>query len=575
MNRRFKFLLFASSLALSALLALTCKPVSQEQTANDERITVYANAPMTIDEATLFSFDDVLIPYKQNLYIQMVPAEKYAGNPVVTRGDAGTPDEHDVKFNGSVICHEGKFRMWYVAIDKEAMQFPPPSIAPTRTFAGFRLAYAESEDGIHWVKPNLGLVEYRGSRDNNLVVIDPPEIMGNHLVVLDEPDDPDPSRRFKMMRRMRGFPLRGFPPVQLTEGYALRVHNTTVPLYSADGLRWHLAVDTDIVDYALPEEGLIFPENFEQSGFYKWQGLYYLTGQQTEPWAWLPNGEPAGRVMTVFRSLDLVNWSPTKALGFVRYGYRSAPPGHGEEAHLAGSVWNRRNVLVATYGLWHGAPNAIDRRMDIGLLISNDGIHFREPVPDFVFTKRGDPGSWDEGGLLTGQGFENVGDRTYVYYGHYDLSHPRSTDREAGRIPKPGGGVGLAMLERDRFGFLTPKDPSRPAAFVTGVLGVSDGATIWVNAEGLSREARLRIELISQLERPLPDYSGKSSAILTDSGLRSPVLWNGDDGQIRNLREPIRIRVSFEGSQRDAIKLYALYVGTEFIQHAKLYSFLN
>ena len=35
--------------------------------------------------------------------------------------------------------------------------------------------YAESPDGIHWVKPNLGLYEVMGSRENNVVLAgDPP-----------------------------------------------------------------------------------------------------------------------------------------------------------------------------------------------------------------------------------------------------------------------------------------------------------------------------------------------------------------------------------------------------------------
>ena len=29
--------------------------------------------------------------------------------------------------------------------------------------------YAESKDGIHWTKPNLGLVEFEGSKENNIV----------------------------------------------------------------------------------------------------------------------------------------------------------------------------------------------------------------------------------------------------------------------------------------------------------------------------------------------------------------------------------------------------------------------
>ncbi len=35
---------------------------------------------------------------------------------------------------------------------------------------GIRACYAESEDGIHWVKPNLGLFEFNGSKENNVIM---------------------------------------------------------------------------------------------------------------------------------------------------------------------------------------------------------------------------------------------------------------------------------------------------------------------------------------------------------------------------------------------------------------------
>ena len=35
---------------------------------------------------------------------------------------------------------------------------------------GIRACYMESRDGIHWEKPNLGLVEYNGSKDNNILL---------------------------------------------------------------------------------------------------------------------------------------------------------------------------------------------------------------------------------------------------------------------------------------------------------------------------------------------------------------------------------------------------------------------
>ena len=92
--------------------------------------------------------------------------------------------------------------------------------------------------------------------------------------------------------------------------------------------------------------------------------------------------------------------------------------------------------------------------MDLGFLISNDGHHFREPEPDFVFISRGPDGSWDQGGLIHGQGYEQVDDETFIYYGHWDL--------RLGTNYRPRGGLGLVTLQRDRFGSLSPKDPAKP-----------------------------------------------------------------------------------------------------------------
>ena len=38
--------------------------------------------------------------------------------------------------------------------------------------ASIGIGYAESLDGIHWVRPNLGIVEFGGSKDNNLIADD-------------------------------------------------------------------------------------------------------------------------------------------------------------------------------------------------------------------------------------------------------------------------------------------------------------------------------------------------------------------------------------------------------------------
>jgi hypothetical protein len=74
---------------------------------------------------------------------------------------------HDEPWEGSgcgyhTVFKDGdKYRMYYKAwhIPSKGSQANPVVIA-----------YAESKDGIVWVKPNLGLVEFNGSKQNNIII---------------------------------------------------------------------------------------------------------------------------------------------------------------------------------------------------------------------------------------------------------------------------------------------------------------------------------------------------------------------------------------------------------------------
>ena len=65
--------------------------------------------------------------------------------------------------------------------------------------------YATSQDGIHWKKPNLGLVAFGGTRDTNLLWRNGPHGIG----VFKDLHDPDPARRYKAVFRTSG-PREGF-----------------------------------------------------------------------------------------------------------------------------------------------------------------------------------------------------------------------------------------------------------------------------------------------------------------------------------------------------------------------------
>ena len=493
-------------------------------------ITVFTSDATMVREAVFFSFDDVLIPFTYNLKLTMVPPDKYPGNPVVRRGGPGAPDDFGVQFYGSIIRHDDTFKLWYVAANED--------INSEESFTmGWRQAYAESKDGINWDKPSRGLVEYNGNRDNNLLLIQPAPLATINLKVIFDPDDPDPSRRYKMAGHTWDW-------VGNRRGRA-----TLCPLFSEDGLRWAVAGNRTPFKRCLRSEDRFLPDHaFEAgSGLYLWKGMYYINGQGGDK----HTTHMSGRKVSIFRSADFIHWSPTRTLGFAREGqYLEFPGGHGEESHEGVGVWHRGNVIIGLYGIWHGAPDWPERTIDLGFLISNDGLHYREPVTEYVFLKKGEDGEWDQGGLIQGQGFENVGDKTYVWYGAWDPRHHPYV---------PRGGVGLAVLDRDRFGYLSMWDGADEASFVTSSIKIDGSAVLSVNADNFSHDARLRIEILDEREQPVPGFSGDAAAVHTDPGFNVPVKWKRTD-RIGELSQPVKLRFTFEGKGRDAIRIYAFYL---------------
>jgi hypothetical protein len=201
--------------------------------------------------------------------------------------------------------------------------------------------------------------------------------------------------------------------------------------------------------------------------------------------------------------------------------------------------------------------------IDLGFAVSNDGVAFREPAHEWTFLKRGDDGAWDQGGLIQGQGFENAGDQTYVYYGAWD---PRHWEEEP-----PRGGVGIALLPRDRFGDLVMEEagqgpgdyrlPEVQCEFITAAVPIKPGALqeFYVNADGLGESAGLKVELLDASMKPLEKYSGKNAAVIRQSGFQTPITWGGKVAT-SGLPERLRVRVTFEGEKRKDIRFSALYV---------------
>ena len=100
---------------------------------------------------------------------------------------ADKPWESHCVSTATVIRQGDRWRMWYAAYDDDYKRDDDSS-----------LCYAESADAIHWTKPELALVEYKGNKNNN-ILIHGPQIGGFAFssVFLDEAKDA--GHKYKMI----------------------------------------------------------------------------------------------------------------------------------------------------------------------------------------------------------------------------------------------------------------------------------------------------------------------------------------------------------------------------------------
>ena len=386
-------------------------------------------------------------------------------------------------------------------------------------------------------------MDYHGSARNNMVDLrgGAPDVLA--MPVLHDPDDPDPERRFKLAFECRGY-----------ENKSLAV------AFSPDGLRWTESPRNPVGPM------------LELSGIIRFNGCYYVNGH-----GGFHFGTP--RDLVTCASYDFEHWTEATVLGFQRdrlplldMAGVATGGNSGEQVHLGAGLWDRGNVILGVYDIWHGHPSG-DRKlvaMDLGLVISHNAMHYHEPIPDFrlvpapeeqggdgaLFPQEGMPPIIGGPALTHGQGMCNWGDETFLYYSVWTT-----------------GGVRLARWPRDRLGCFrafepeeagppppragkTPSATASPVPYRSPVSrrGSTPTSTAWASTP----RSRWRCWTNSSSRCPAGPARPASPCGSRVCGSRwsgrTGTPWTGSTG-------PSRLRVIFDGLRRHDGRLYALYVG--------------
>ena len=460
-----------------------------------------------LDERHQLLLDDLLIAEQKGLTRRIGKVEKYPHNPVIvpTEPHEGTGP----MFFGTLVHDEGRYRCWYQTQYLETHQE--------------YFCYAESDDGLEWRKPALGVVEFNGSRNNNILLPLPEHMKFTHGFVAKSAAEPDPSRRY----RAAMFMYEHGDPRGPTRGHYM--------VYSPDGIRW--SAPPDMPDVRCNEcGGLLWDES--RADFVDPN----KTGHALEMFNREDMRVGHMRCIAVATSDDGRIWSPYRVVLAPNLFFDEP---FDEFYHLHGFRWG--GSYVGYLRVYHNTPEsgaAPRQRIDIQLATSRDGETWERVCPGQNFIQSAEPRQWDFGRLAIGNGPPVcVGDQMRIYYCGQPTDH-RGGDGLGGRGENGldrgyTAKIGLATTRKDGFVSL---DADGEGELTTHPVSAGGHLRLNVDASGGS----CRVELQDPAGKPMDGFSLSDCTPIEGDRVDAEVAWRPGSQIPASRPKRVRLRVALE-----------------------------
>ncbi len=443
-------------------------------------------------------------------------AEKHPLNPVLPLGDSHEWDStHCAPWSSPSVIYDDEdklFKAWYAGSD----------IAPSRWW---RTGYAVSEDGFNWHKPVLGLHEYNGSTENNIV------LNGRGPIIKDD-TEPDPNKRFKGIKRY--FSGQGGRDT----GNPQNVKRGALANYSPDGIHWTEGPNIDLPEWVdgPPDIGVLVRDDQDPDPSRRYKTVFQEMVPFDKPdikrFAERYRGMGRAKILAYGPDIEHFRRAEENPLISPSDGFEY------EVHHVMMSPYGGAWIICYEYGWYvpsrygcYGMYGA-----DIRLAVSGDGLNFDRVNPHQKVIRRGAHTEWD-GGLLIITDKPVVKDGTiYLFYGGSGedfTSWPPENEVPEFKLEMGSGSarlarMGLATLREDGFTCLETPDRETPGHATTTPLELSDGSTRLTVNVGDVRQNRNWVEvevLDADSGEPIPGFECTDCNDIFVDGLRRPVEW--------------------------------------------------
>ncbi len=447
--------------------------------------------------------DDYVIEEKNNVVRTYHPFEKYPDNPVLV---ADKPWEGRTSYvYGSVLpTEEGTaYRMWYQAWTGDYVNL-----------------YATSKDGLTWEKPDLGIVDYQGTKANNLFLHRTRE---DHTPqVLYTPWEENPARRYKLLN----FDYGRTAPDHLISGFW--------GAYSADGIHWQDAARNPVLKDPGDVSNFIwdshkerytgYPKVFAPVRGFNRRCVGFSATRDFEHW-------PSAQLILVPDKID-DSWAAGQDQRTEFYGLSAFP----YESSYIGFLW----IFQITDGNNDGP-------IFCELVSSRDGINWvRQEATNgkrLPILPIGPAGSWDQGMVFTTNHPLVEGDRIKLWYGGSSATH-------SARVDTSRSSIGFATLRKDGFASLDAFD--RLGVITTKTVNNASG-TVRVNVN--AAKGSFKAEVLDAAGQVLPGYGRDDCIPLTADAVDARVTWR-NHAKLPEMQGGLRLRFILQNAS-----LYSFHAG--------------
>ncbi len=417
--------------------------VSRDNTAIVDNVE-FSEAVINIADRTQLFVDDYMIA-ETDLERIVHEAEKTA--PILEANVDNEWETNGAYLYGSVLYDDkdGLYKMWYQSYNA--------SYVEGGDAASVMACYATSTDGIHWETPNLGIVNYNGNTNNNM--------LGNYhiqSVFIDE--DADESKRYKMFC------------------YAHKYGKVYTSFYSADGINW-----TKEKDFVEGSDVMCVEYDEVNDRYFAILKLGGGFGKRDQ-WTMRTDSEGNWYAPVMANTLaDLLD---------ARYCYRPDAYGMG--------IYERDGLYLGfDWAFRIPGTNIMEGTVSPQLTVSRDLAEEWRRVSHEAIVPIGEKGEFDDGMICTASYPIEMGDEVWLYCGAWDNDHG-NTDRNASTFIAKWRLDGFASMSGT--GTLTTK----PVSF--------DGNALYLNAN--AEKGSITVSLLDKDGNTIPGFE-QSDAIKSDS----------------------------------------------------------